>query len=245
MQAPLKWETTAQTDAGIDFSILNNRFSFTADYYIKNTSDLLNNVQLPSSLGYGFTIQNIGKIQNKGFEFSANAKVLQGDFKWDLAGNISFNKNKVIKLYGGNDILGDAINISVVNDNINILREGESLGSFYGYVSKGYDEKGMVVYEDFNNNGVRDAGDKKIIGNPNPKFTYGLSSNMSYKNFDLSIFVQGSQGNDIFNLSAVNQTNDYGQALNMPKDVFEDHWTPTQYECKISGNKNFFPASGF
>ncbi|GLU53328.1 TonB-dependent receptor [Dyadobacter frigoris] len=232
LAGPLKWETTAQTDAGIDFSILNNRFSFTADYYVKNTKDLLNNVQLPSSLGYAYTIQNIGKIQNKGFEFSANAKVLQGDFKWDLAGNISFNKNKVVKLYGGNDILGDAINISVVNDNINILREGESLGSFYGYVSKGYDEKGMVVYEDFNNNGVRDAGDKKIIGNPNPKFTYGLSSNMSYKNFDLSIFVQGSQGNDIFNLSAVNQTNDYGQALNMPKDVFENHWTPTNTNAK-------------
>jgi TonB-linked SusC/RagA family outer membrane protein len=232
LAGPLKWETTAQTDAGIDFSILNNRFSFTADYYIKNTSDLLNNVQLPSSLGYAYTIQNIGKIQNKGFEFSANAKVLQGDFKWDLGGNISFNKNKVVKLYGGNDILGDAINISVVNDNINILREGESLGSFYGYVSKGYDEKGMVVYEDFNNNGVRDAGDKKIIGNPNPKFTYGLSSNMSYKNFDLSIFVQGSQGNDIFNLSAVNQTNDYGQALNMPKEVFENHWTPTNTNAK-------------
>jgi TonB-linked SusC/RagA family outer membrane protein len=232
LAGPLKWETTEQTDAGIDFSILNNRFSFTADYYIKNTRDLLNNVALPSSLGYAFTIQNIGKIQNKGFEFSANAKVLEGDFKWDLSGNISFNKNKVVKLYGGNDVLGEAINISVINDNINILREGESLGSFYGYVSKGYDEKGMVVYEDFNNNGTRDAGDKRIIGNPNPKFTYGLSSSMSYKNFDLSIFVQGSQGNDIFNLSAVNQTNDFGQALNMPKDVFENHWTPTNTNAK-------------
>lgn len=232
LAGPLKWETTAQTDAGLDFSILNNRFSFTADYYIKNTRDLLNNVQLPSSLGYTYTIRNIGKIQNKGFEFSANAKVFQGDFKWDLSGNISFNKNKVVKLYGGNDILGDAINISVVNDNINILREGEALGAFYGYVSKGYDDKGNVVYEDFNGNGVRDAGDKKIIGNPNPKFTYGLSSSMSYKNFDLSVFVQGSQGNDIFNLSAVNQTNDYGQALNMPREVFENHWTPTNTNAK-------------
>ncbi|MCF2442700.1 TonB-dependent receptor [Dyadobacter sp. CY345] len=232
LAAPLKWETTAQTDVGIDLSILNNRFSFSADYYVKNTKDLLNNVQLPSSLGYTYTIQNIGKIQNKGFEFSANAKVLEGAFKWDLSGNISFNKNKVIKLYGGNDILGDAINISVINDNINILREGESLGAFYGYVSKGYDDKGLVVYEDFNSNGVRDAGDKKIIGNPNPDFTYGLNSSMSYKNFDLAIFVQGSQGNDIFNLSAVNQTNDFGQALNMPKEVFENHWTPENPNAK-------------
>ncbi|PWJ59394.1 TonB-linked SusC/RagA family outer membrane protein [Dyadobacter jejuensis] len=232
LAGPLRWETTAQTDAGIDISFLNNRFSFTADYYVKNTRDLLNNVALPSSLGFTYTIQNIGKIQNKGFEFSASGKVLEGPFKWDLSGNISFNKNKVVKLYGGNDILGSAINISVVNDNINILREGEALGAFYGYVSDGYDENGYPKYMDYNESGTRDAEDKRIIGNPNPKYIYGINSNMEYKNFELTLFVQGSQGNDIFNLSAVNQTNDYGQALNMPVDVFNDHWTPTNTDAK-------------
>ncbi|MFT4031770.1 MAG: TonB-dependent receptor [Siphonobacter sp.] len=232
LAGPLKWETTAQSDAGIDIGILNNRFTFTIDYYIKNTRDLLNTVPLPASLGYTTTIQNIGKIQNKGLELSASARVLQGAFKWDLSGNISFNRNRVMKLYEGSDILGEAINISVINDNINILREGESLGAFYGYVSKGYDENGMVVYEDFNNNGTRDVGDKKIIGNPMPKFTYGLNSSMSYKNFELTVFLQGSQGNDIFNLSAVNQTNDYGQALNMPREVYLNHWTPDHTNAK-------------
>jgi len=231
LAGPLKWETTAQADIGLDFGILNNRFTLTADYYIKNTRDLLNNVSLPSSLGYTFTIQNVGKIQNKGFEFGVNAAVLEGAFKWNVATNLSINKNKVMKLYGGNDILGQTIG-AAVNDNVNILREGYPLGSFYGYIEKGYDDKGFIAYEDFNNNGARDTGDKKIIGNPNPKFTYGFNSSMSFKNFDLTVFIQGSEGNDIFNLSAQGQGYDYGQALNMPREVYLNHWTPTNTNAK-------------
>jgi hypothetical protein len=232
LAGPLKWETTAQSDVGIDIGFLQNRFTFTADYYVKNTRDLLNNVPLPSSLGYGYTIQNVGKVQNKGLELAASAVVLEGPFQWDVSANMSINRNKVVKLYGGNDVLGQSIDISVVNDNINILREGESIGAFFGYVEKGYDANGKIVYEDFNDNGTRDIGDKRIIGNPNPKFIYGFNSNMAYKNFELSVFIQGSYGNDIFNLSAVNQTLDYGQALNMPREVYEDHWTPENTDAK-------------
>ena len=231
LAGPLKWETTAQADIGVDFGILNNRFTLTADYYIKNTRDLLNNVSLPSSLGYTFTIQNVGKIQNKGFEFGVNAAVLEGAFKWNVATNLSINKNKVMKLYGGNDILGSTFG-AAVNDNVNILREGYPLGSFYGYVEKGYDDKGFIAYEDFNNSGARDTGDKKIIGNPNPKFTYGFNSSMTFKNFDLTVFIQGSEGNDIFNLSAQGQGYDFGQALNMPREVYLNHWTPTNTNAK-------------
>lgn len=227
----LKWETTAQMDIGLDLGLWNNRVNLSADYYIKNTRDLLNNVALPSSLGYTYTIQNIGKIQNRGLELSVNANVLQGAFKWNVATNLSINRNKVVKLYGGNDILGQTIG-AAVNDNVNILREGYPLGSFYGYVEKGYDEKGFIAYEDYNNNGSRDAGDKRIIGNPNPKFIYGLNSTMSFKNFELTFFVQGSQGNDLFNLSAQGQGYDYGQALNMPREVYLDHWTPTNTNAK-------------
>jgi TonB-dependent starch-binding outer membrane protein SusC len=232
LSGPLKWETTEQFDAGIDIGLLKNRLSFTVDYYVKNTRDLLNNVPLPSSTGYIRTTQNVGKVQNKGIELGLNAVVLEGNFNWTLNGNFAINKNKVVKLYGGNDVLGEAINISVINDNINILREGEAIGTFYGYVEKGYDEQGLIVFEDFNENGVRDIGDKRIIGNPNPDFIYGLSSTMSYKNFDLNVFIQGSQGSDIFNVSAINQTMDYGQALNMPKEVYENHWTPENTNAK-------------
>lgn len=232
LAGPLKWETTAQADIGLDIGFLENRFSLSVDYYVKNTRDLLNRVPLPSSQGYAYTIQNIGEVQNKGFEFSANAVLTEGAFKWDVSGNLSVNRNKVVKLYGGNDVLGQAVDISVINDNINLLREGEPIGTFFGYIEKGYDATGKIVYEDFNDNGTRDLGDKRIIGNPHPDFIYGLNSNMSFKNFELNIFIQGSQGNDIFNVSAVNQTLDYGQALNMPREVYENHWTPENPNAK-------------
>jgi len=232
LAGPLKWETTAQTDIGIDLGLFENRVNFSADFYVKNTRDLLNKVPLASSLGYTYTIQNVGKVQNKGIELMASGVVLEGPFRWDVSANISFNRNKVVKLYGGNDVLGDAIDIAAINDNINILREGKPLGSFFGYVEKGYDNTGRITYEDFNNNGIRDIGDKQIIGNPNPNFIYGFNSTMSYKNFELNIFIQGSQGNDIFNVSAVGQTLDFGQGLNMPRDVYENHWTPENTTAK-------------
>ncbi|HEY0742992.1 MAG TPA: TonB-dependent receptor [Chryseosolibacter sp.] len=232
LAGPLKWETTAQTDVGLDFGFLDNRFTLTVDYYVKNTRDLLNSVPLPSSQGYSFTVQNIGKVQNKGFEFAVGAVVADGPFKWNIAANLSTNQNKVLTLYGGNDVLGAPIDISVINDNVNILREGQPIGSFFGYIEKGYDATGRIIYEDFNENGTRDIGDKRIIGNPNPDFIYGFNSTMSFKNFELNVFIQGSQGNDIFNVSAVNQTLDYGQALNMPRDVYENHWTPENPNAK-------------
>jgi TonB-linked SusC/RagA family outer membrane protein len=232
LAGPLKWETTAQTDIGVNLGILENRFSFEFDYYVRNTRDLLNTVALPSSLGYTITIQNIGKVQNKGFEVAANAVVLDGSFHWDLSANFSMNKNKVVKLYDGNDVLGDRIDISVINDNVNILREGEPIGSFFGYIESGYDATGRITYEDFNENGTRDIGDKRIIGNPHPDFIYGLNSNMSFKNFELNVFIQGSEGNDVFNVSAINQTLDYGQALNMPREVYNNHWTTENPNAK-------------
>jgi TonB-linked SusC/RagA family outer membrane protein len=222
----LKWETTEQIDFGLDFGILQDRFRLSADYYIKTTKDLLNNVQLPSSLGFTSTIQNVGSIENKGLELTLDAKVLTGAFKWNLSGNISFNRNKVLKLYNGQDILGDPINITVVNDVINILREGQPMGMFYGYVENGYDDNGRIRYQDLNGDNAINALDKTFIGNPNPNFIYGLNSTMSYKGLELVLFIQGSQGNDIFNLSSVNQTLDYGFGLNMPRSVL-DNWTPT------------------
>ncbi|MGH2624240.1 MAG: TonB-dependent receptor domain-containing protein, partial [Sphingobacterium sp.] len=122
LAGPLKWETTAQTDIGIDLGLLDNRLSITADFYVKNTRDLLNNVTLPASQGYSFTVQNVGKIRNKGIDLNVTGDVLKGDFNWQLGGNISFNRNKVMELYSGNDILGSVIG-AAHSDNIKILRE--------------------------------------------------------------------------------------------------------------------------
>ncbi len=227
----LKWETTEQKDFGIDLGILKNRFSFTADYYIKNTRDLLNSVVLPSSLGYTSTIKNVGEVQNNGLELGLNANIFNGAFKWDVSANISFNRNKVVKLYDGEDILGGTVSVVVINDVTNILREGRPIGQFWGYLEDGYDNNGYIKFKDLNNDGLIDKKDKTYIGNPNPDFIYGLNSTMSYKNFELTLFLQGSQGNDIFNASSI-YTIDYGYGMNMPREVFTDHWTPTNSTAK-------------
>lgn len=231
LSGPLKWETTAQTDIGLNIGFFENRFALEFDYYVKNTRDLLNTVPLPSSLGYTTTTRNVGKVQNKGIEIGVSAVVMEGAFHWDISANFSANKNRVVELYGGDDVLGAPVDISVINDNINILREGEPIGSFFGYIEQGYDAAGKIVYMDFTGNG-RDIGDKRIIGNPQPDFIYGFNSTTSFKNFELNVFIQGSQGNDIFNVSAINQTLDYGQALNMPREVYKDHWTPETPNAK-------------
>lgn len=228
----LKWETTAQTDFGIDASLWDNRIHIVADYYIKNTRDLLNTVALPASLGFTSTIRNVGAVQNKGFEFSVDARVLDGPFKWDLSGNITFNRNKVVTLYNGTDILGGEFNVSFISDFANILREGQPIGQFWGYVEDGYTEEGHIQFKDLDDDGAITAADKTYIGDPNPDFIYGLNSVMAYRNFELTIFLQGSQGNDMFNISAINNTLDYNYGLNMPREVLYNHWTPENPDAK-------------
>jgi TonB-linked SusC/RagA family outer membrane protein len=232
LPSPLQWETTEQTDIGVDFAFLKNKLRGSVDYYVKNTSDLLNTVSLPSSLGYTTTIRNIGEIQNKGVEFTVDADLIRSqDFRWDVSANFAANRNKVVKLYNGEDVLGEGINIAVVNDYINRLREGEAVGKFYGFMEEGYDATGKIKYVDRDRNSVINALDKTFIGDPNPDFIFGFNTNLSYKAFELSMFIQGSQGNDLFNLSLV-QNLDYGFGLNMPVDVYENHWTPTNTMAK-------------
>jgi TonB-linked SusC/RagA family outer membrane protein len=236
----LKWETTGQLDFGFDLGLKDNRFMITADYYIKNTKDLLNTVTLPSSMGYTSTIQNVGEVQNKGFELGLGAKLLTGIFKWDMDINLSSNRNKVIKLYNGADILGGFINVVAIQDNINILREGQPIGCFYGYMEDGYDDTGHIKYKDLNPDGKMTPGDKTFIGDPNPDFICGINSNISFKNFELNIFLQGIYGNNLFNVSAVGYAADYGFGLNMLKEVLNNHWSPTNTDAKypIISNKS-------
>ena len=233
----LRWETTEQADLGFDIAILDNRFRLTADAYVKNTRDLLNSVKLPASLGFTQTIQNVGQIQNKGLELSLDAKLLNGQLKWDVSANIAFNRSKVIKLYGGQDILTGSVDVSFISDNSSLLREGQPISVFYGYRKDGYDANGKEIYKDLSSangtpDGIINQFDKTIIGDPNPDFIYGLNSNLSYKNFELNLFLQGSQGNDIVNVSGIGNTLDYGFGLNMTKDVYNDHWTPTNTNAK-------------
>ena len=222
----LRWETTAQTDFGLEIGFLHERFRLAADYYIKNTRDLLNSVQMPRSTGYADGFQNIGKMQNKGLEIQLDAGILRNEFKWDIGGNISFNRNKVVELYDGQDVTGSTLNVTIIQDYLNLLRESHPISAFYGYVGDGFDATGRYQYKDLNDDGVINSNDKTFIGNPNPNFTYGINSQMSYRNFTLGIFVQGSQGNDIYALRYATLTHQYVYGINTLRDVLYNHWTP-------------------
>lgn len=200
----LKWEESEQVNAGIDVSLFENRVSITADAYIKNTSDLLLNAPLPTSTGFSSAIQNIGELQNRGLEFSINTINFENDtFSWTTGMNISFNENEVIDLVGQEILQGG---IAGGRGEASIVREGEALGSLYGFLWGGVDPTtGNSFYID--RNGVSTfnptAEDRRIIGDANPDFFYGMTNTFSYKGFGLFVFLQGSHGNDILNATRI------------------------------------------
>ncbi len=220
----LKWERTGQYDAGIDIGIFQNRVSITADYYYKKTTDLIYSVAIPFVSGFGTSLQNIGSVENKGFELAIETSNLNGAFKWNTSFNISFNKNRVLELGGEQykDIgEGDG---HLKTGSVHRLIVNEPIGIFYGYVfdgifqdqreltagPKGFtDYMGGKRYKDISGpNGVPDkvvdaTYDRMIIGDPNPDFYGGLTNTFGYKGFELNVFLLYSHGNDILNYNAI------------------------------------------
>lgn len=195
----LTWETTTQTNIGVDFTILNNRLTLTADAYYKYTTDLLMDVPLGPTASFSGIYRNEGEMENKGIEFGVNSKNLIGNFNWDTDFNISFNRNKVKKFDTRQSYFYAQ---STTGEYITKLAIGQPLGMFWGYVSDGVNpETGDIIYRDIDKSGSVTPNDKTYIGDPNPDFTFGLTNNLSYKGFNLNIFFQGSVGNDIYNLS--------------------------------------------
>ncbi|HSI70872.1 MAG TPA: TonB-dependent receptor [Gillisia sp.] len=198
----LKWEESEQLNVGLDLAFLENRINFTADAYVKNTRELLLNAPLPRSTGFDNAIQNIGQLRNRGLEFQLSTINTNGEFKWNTDFNISFNRNEVVNIVG-QEIFGGGV---AGRGEVSLVREGEPLGSFYGYVWGGVDpETGNAFYitQDGESTFEPTAADRRIIGDANPDFIYGLTNTFSYKNFGLSVFLQGSQGNDIFNATRI------------------------------------------
>jgi len=237
----LKWETTEQFDIGLDLGLFNNRINFIADYYIKDTKDLLYEKDVPYYTGYSTQLQNIGKVRNKGFEFALNTVNINKEFKWNTSFNISFNKNKVISLGGDEANYYDAA-LGVKNEfeTSIILKVGEPMGSFYGYVFDGiYQneaecealpypsvddcEPGMVKLKDLTGEGEIDTDDRTIIGCAQPDFVFGFGNDFSWKGFDLNLMFQGSVGGDIMNLNRVSLEGFTG-TRNRLKKVLTESW---------------------
>ncbi|MBK7222239.1 MAG: TonB-dependent receptor [Saprospiraceae bacterium] len=219
----LKWETTDQTNLGIDLLMFNGRVSFTADAYLKKTSDVLLDVQLSNSLPITTIQTNAGNIQNKGIDLALSTVNMDRSIRWQTDFNISFNKNEVTDLkYTDVYYFG---RIYSNNQDVAIVKKGLPLGSFFGYVSEGVNpETGDLMYKDLNNNNIFDPGDRTIIGNAQPDFVFGLTNNFSWKGFDLDIFIQGSYGNDIFNATRIDLEGMF-DSKNQSVSVL-NRWTP-------------------
>ena len=198
----LTWETSSQTNIGVDFALLNNRLSLSLDYYYKYTKDMLMSVPLPSP--YPNIMRNDGEMSNQGFEITlSSVNIAKKDFNWSTDLNVSVNRNKLEKL-GLKQVYYYATTSDATNDNVVRMTPGQSLSKFWGYVSKGVDpETGDLVYEDRNGDGEITPLDKTWIGNANPKFTFGMTNNFSWKGINLNILITGSYGNDIFNASRI------------------------------------------
>jgi len=228
----LRWETTAQINTGFDLSVFHDRLKVTADYYYKKTYDLLNDVEMPRSSGYTTAMRNIGSIRNSGVELQADARLIDRSVKWDLGVNFSLNRSKILKLADGKDIFGSKISNTIISDQLNIMREGERMYLFYGYVEDGYDDKGQLTYKDLDEDGSITTKDKRVIGDPNPDFLLNFNTSVSWKGFTLSAFLQGSFGGDIYSLTMASIAYDYANNGNVLKDVYYNHWTPDKTDAK-------------
>ena len=235
----------------MDVSLVNNRVTLTFDAYLKRTTNLLTNVPLPFNAGAQTPqiIQNIGTVQNKGLEIGINSTNVQsqtGGFNWTTNFNFSLNRNSVVDIGTLRNESGQEVDRTIIGD-YTITQKGSPLGAFYGYVVQGIfgstgeisqaaqqpnnPQPGDIRFSDLNGDGTIDANDRTIIGNPNPKFFAGLTNTLTYKGFELSIFFQGSYGNDIYNQNRVSIE---GQAdpFNQTTRVL-NRWTPTNTNTDI------------
>jgi len=226
----LKWETTAQSNIGIDLSLFDGRANIVLDAYLKKTKDVLLNVQLSNSLPITTIQTNAGEIQNKGLEINISTVNTVKAFRWNTDFNISFNKNEVTDLKYTNVYYFGRIYSN--NQDVSIVRVGLPLGTFFGYVSEGVDrETGNLKYKDVNENGIFDPGDRKVIGDAQPDFIFGLTNSFSWKGFDLNIFFQGSYGNEIFNATRIDLEGMF-DSKNQSVVVL-DRWTPDNKDTDV------------
>lgn len=233
----LKWETTKQTNVGLDFAILNGRLSGTIDYYYKKTVDLLFNVSVPDYLYGGSVLKNVGSMRNKGWEFMLSGVLVDNkDWFVETSATLSLNRNKVLNMGDEKEIFITSRYGSRVYDNYSVLHINEPIGQMYGLIYLGTWKSseaaeaakygfvpGDSKYVDRNGDYTIDGEDMTVIGNALPKFTYSWNTTVSYKNWDLNILFNGVQGNDIWNFTRATLNSGY-----VPGDVAVlDRWSPT------------------
>ena len=246
----LTWEKTTQYDFGFDLGLLKDRISLTADIYYKKTTNLLLYLPLPATSGLTIITntaitnpqqyENVGSVENKGFELSLNTHNLTGNFVWNTSVVFAVNRNKVLSL-GGN-----GVNQFIPDSSLpSILKVGQPIGSFIGYKTNGLIQAGGPAltpaantapggqaYQDINGDGkITQSADRVILGNAQPKFTGGITNTFSYKGIDLSVSLQGSYGNKIYNQQR--NTLELGTGYTNATTTMLNRWTPSNTNTDV------------
>ncbi len=224
----LRWETTYQTDIGLDFGFFNNRITGEVDYYVKKTEDLLLSVNLPGTSGFNNVTQNVGNMENRGWELSLNTFNLTGRFQWNTSFNIAFNENEVTDLDG-----------QIIQIGSHRVEEGYPLGIFWMPVYAGVDTDNgdALFYTDDTRTETTTslpAAEHQMAGDPNPDFMGGITNNFRYGGFDLSVMFQFVYGNDIFNGGKQWQADGLSWKDNQTLYFYENHW-------REPGDDTFYP----
>lgn len=258
----IKWETILMTNIGLDLGMFEDKFRVSVEYFNNESRDLLLSVPIPPSLGYDVApTANVGTVTNKGVEATAGYYQSTGDFQWSLNGNISFVRNELVSLGIGNTIFGPAFE----GDPVTYTEEGMPIAYFYGWEVNGIFQStqeieqanaldgdastpyqnsstspGDIRFSDINGDGVITADDRTNIGHFLPDFSYGLNATANWKNFDLSLFVQGVSGNEVLNTN-IYDLEGMTRLFNAGTAVL-DRWTPentdTDVPRAITGDPN-------
>lgn len=253
----LKWETTSQTNIGLDMGFFDSKLSVSLDWYKKTTNDLLLSTSLPYYTGFTSGQRNIGEIMNSGIELDITSINRVGNVDWTIKFNTAYNQNEVVDLGGESEIYIQSSKPygSVSEEDYAVVREGEALGSLFGYVYEGVIQEGEIpdtqpnskagdpLFRDIagNTDGTPDgkitSADRTILGTANPDLIFGLTNEFKYKNFDLAIFFQGVLGNDLFNMTKINlEWNRTTEALN--------RWTPENTDTDTPRNGFYYSDYG-
>ncbi len=233
----LHWEQVAQTNIGIDASLFNTRLVLSVDGYFKKTTDMLVKASIPITSGYedtSTTYTNAGKVSNKGIEMTIHSVNFAGEFRWETTLNATYNRNKILDLNSDVPYYINQYN----NSYVTMLAVGYPINVFYGYVTDGIfqnseeilahavqagAEPGDIRFKDLNSDGVINDEDRTVIGDPNPKWLFSMDNTFSYKGFELTIYLQGVAGNQIFNVNDIDMTGMYA-AYNQTTAVLK-RWT--------------------
>lgn len=251
----LTWETTTQTNIGLDFGFLNGRIKGSIDWYNKDTEDLLLQTIVPGTSIRTFI--NAGEVNNRGIDFSLGADIIENDnFNWNASFNLSHLKNKVTKLNDGADfIVGNASGIGGAGIKLNVIKVGQPLGTFWGYEAQGTWKTTDNIPLDGDGNPLFQPGDAKFkldannelefntIGSGLPDVTFGFNNTFTYKNWDLNVFLNGSFGFDVYNQARGTITGNGGNRSNLSPDV-DDRWTPeNETDLPRAGTGNVLNSS--